>query len=179
MTGVAVRQVRTGDGTYCARAWRDAGHYYAALVPEAIHVPDDDGLAEWFEQAIAEHRAIAPGDGDGHGDGGDRLWLVAEAGGGVTGMIMAEVERPRRDARFQLQRDLSRVRLVVTALVVAAGSRRQGTGTALLTAAEDWGRARGATVAVTDTNLRSPLSVPFYENRMGYERQAVVLRRPL
>lgn len=32
---------------------------------------------------------------------------------------------------------------------------------------------------VTDTNLSSPLSVPFYENRMGFTRQAVILRKAL
>ncbi len=45
-------------------------------------------------------------------------------------------------------------------------------------AAEDWGRRKGAVVAVTDTNLCSPLSVPFYEHPMGYLRQAVILRKP-
>jgi hypothetical protein len=46
-------------------------------------------------------------------------------------------------------------------------------------AAEEWGRRNGAVVAVTDTNLSSLLSVPFYEDRMGYRRQALVLRKTL
>ncbi len=46
-------------------------------------------------------------------------------------------------------------------------------------AAEAWGQGKGAIVAVTDTNLHSPLSVPFYERRMGYHRQAVILRKLL
>lgn len=46
-------------------------------------------------------------------------------------------------------------------------------------AAEDWGRRQGAGIAVTNTNLHSPLSVPFYEHRTGYLRQAVILRKPL
>ena len=46
-------------------------------------------------------------------------------------------------------------------------------------AAEERGRAQGATVALTDTNIRSDLSLPFYENRMGYERRAAILRKTL
>jgi GNAT superfamily N-acetyltransferase len=68
---------------------------------------------------------------------------------------------------------------VVNLLAVAEGYRRQGVGTALMEAAEEWGRANGAVVAVTDTNLSSPLSVPFYVERMGYRRRAVLRRKAL
>lgn len=94
-------------------------------------------------------------------------------------MIEASVERARPEGRWQLQRDLSRTRLLIGALVVAAGRRRQGAGTALIEAAEEWGRRKGAVVAATDTNVHSTLSLPFYEDRMGYERQAVILRKRL
>jgi GNAT superfamily N-acetyltransferase len=167
MSGPIVRQIQPGDGDGCARAWRDAGRYYAALVPEVIHEPDAEGLVEWFEQAIADERDD------------DALWLVAEDDGQVVGMIEATVERARPDGRWQLQRDLSRVRLLINALAVTDDHRRQGVGTILMEAAEEWGRQRGAVVAATDTNLHSPLSVPFYEDRMGYLRQAVILRKTL
>jgi GNAT superfamily N-acetyltransferase len=167
MSGLIVRGIRPGDGDGCARAWRDAGRYYAALVPEVIHEPDAQGLVEWFERGIADERSD------------DTLWLVAEDDGQVVGVIEAVVNRPSPEARWQLQRDLSRVRLVITALAVVEGYRRKGVGTALMEAAETWGRQKGAEVAVTDTNLSSPLSVPFYENRMGYDRQAVILRKTL
>lgn len=138
---------------------------------------------------------------------GNTLWLVADVGGQgdrvgagpvggqdagsiggqradrvdgqVVGMVGAAVAPALPDGRWQLQRDLSRTRLLVNALLVADGYRRRGVGTALLTAAEEWGRRRGAAVVVTDTNLHSPLSVPFYEDRMGYLRRAVVLRKTL
>jgi GNAT superfamily N-acetyltransferase len=161
-----IRDVRPGDGEGCAGVWLDAGRYYAALVPEVIQVPDADGLAEWLEEAIGEER--------------DGLWQVAEEpGAGVVGMVEATVVPPVPDARRQLQRDLGRTRLVVNLLAVAEGYRRRGVGTALMEAAEQWGRSRGAHVVVTDTNLSSPLSVPFYESRMGFERQAVILRKVL
>ncbi|GAA4631892.1 hypothetical protein GCM10023196_063070 [Actinoallomurus vinaceus] len=136
-------------------------------MPEVIQEPDSHGLVEWFEQGIGQER------------GDDTVWLVAENDEQVVGVIEAAVTRPAPDARWQLQRDLSRVRLVIHALAVAEEYRRKGVGTALMEAAEKWGRRKGATVAVTDTNLSSPLSVPFYEKRMGYHRQAVILRKAL
>lgn len=167
MGGLIVREIRSGDGEGCARAWRDAGRHYAAIVPEVIQEPDPQGLVEWFEHAIRDER------------GDDTLWIVAEDDGQVVGMVEAAVTRPTPDARRQLQRDLSRVRLVVNALAVVEEYRRKGVGTALMEAAETWGRQRGAVVTVTDTNLSSSLSVPFYEDRMGYRRQAVILRKTL
>ena len=161
-----IRDVRPGDGEGCARVWLEAGRHYAELVPEVIQVPEADGLAGWFEEAIAEER--------------EHLWRVAdEPGAGVVGIVEAAVVPPAPDARRQLQRDLGRTRLVVNLLAVAEGYRRRGVGTALMEAAEEWGRSRGARVVVTDTNLSSPLSVPFYENRMGFTRQAVILRKAL
>lgn len=169
MSELIIRDIRPGDGTGCARAWLDAGRHYAALVPDVIQVPDADGLAEWFEEAIGEEERDD-----------DVLWQVAEdLPDGVVGMVEASVVRPAPDAHRQLQRDLSRTRLMVNALTVAEGYRRRGVGTALMEAAERWGRAKGAVVAVTDTNLRSPLSIPFYEKRMGYGRQAVLFRKAL
>jgi len=44
---------------------------------------------------------------------------------------------------------------------------------------EQWGRANGATLIALDTYIGSPLSVPFYEERMGYRRQAVIFRKAL
>ena len=165
---MTIRDVRPGDGDGCARAWTDAGRYYAALVPEVIRVPEEDGLAEWFEAAVGAGRTA------------DELWRVADVPPhGVAGVVEAAIARPAPDAHRQLQRDLSRTRLVVNLLVVAEDYRRRGVGTALMEAAEEWGRSRGAVVAVTDTNLSSPLSVPFYEQRMGFQRQAIVLRKPL
>lgn len=161
-----IRDVRPGDGGGCARVWLDAGRHYAALVPEVIRVPDADGLAAWFEDGIGEER--------------DGVWLVADRpGDGVIGMVEAAVVRPAPGARFQLQRDQGRTRLVVNLLAVAEGYRRRGVGTGLMEAVEEWGRSKGADVVVTDTNLNSPLSVPFYEKRMGYTRQAVLLRKAL
>jgi GNAT superfamily N-acetyltransferase len=162
-----IRDIRPGDGEGCARAWLDAGRHYTALDPDVVQVPDADGLVEWFEEAIRAPRTA------------DTRWLVAEEHDQTIGMIEAHIVRPTPDAHRQLQRDLGRTRLVVNLLAVTEGYRRRGVGTALMEAAEEWGRSEGAVVAVTDTNLRSPLSVPFYTERMGYRRQAALLRKAL
>jgi hypothetical protein len=52
-------------------------------------------------------------------------------------------------------------------------------GTRLVEAAEEWGRSAGARIAETSTYYRSPLSLPFWEPRMGYEEESVNLRKLL
>ncbi|HEX7993925.1 MAG TPA: GNAT family N-acetyltransferase [Streptosporangiaceae bacterium] len=54
-----------------------------------------------------------------------------------------------------------------------------GVGGALLDAAETWGLSRGARVARLDTYVGSPVAVPFYEDRMGYERRSIVFQKQL
>ncbi len=44
-------------------------------------------------------------------------------------------------------------------------------------AVEEWGRSRGAEVILLETESNNPLSVPFYEQRMGFSAQAVVSRK--
>jgi hypothetical protein len=54
-----------------------------------------------------------------------------------------------------------------------------GIGTALMLAIEEAARSQGAEVALLDTNVRSDLSVPFYEHQMAYSRRAVIFRKTL
>jgi GNAT superfamily N-acetyltransferase len=165
---VTIRDAQPGDGEGCARAWSDAGRYIHELNPDVGRVPDAQGLVEWFEQALAQGRES------------NEVLLVAESSDGrVLGFIDATIEPPSPDARWQIQRDLGASRLVIGALAVEEADRRAGVGTALMEAAEERGRAQGAAVALTDTSIRSHLSLPFYENRMGYERRAAILRKTL
>jgi GNAT superfamily N-acetyltransferase len=82
-------------------------------------------------------------------------------------------------AERQLLRDLGRARLYVDALGVEGSYRRRGVGAQLLRAAEAWGRDKGAVRAVLTTYHASPLSVPFYEQGMGYERRSIVFEKRL
>ena len=44
---------------------------------------------------------------------------------------------------------------------------------------ERWGREHGATLASTDTYIHSPLSVPFWQERMGYRPRSLVMWKRL
>jgi GNAT superfamily N-acetyltransferase len=160
MADVILRAPRAGDGDGLARSWLDAGADYVTLNPDLFQIPQADGLAqrldEWLLNIASE---------DAHA-------LVAEKDEQVVGFITAAVERPVENAAGQLLRDLGRVRVVIHALVVQEAHRWQGIGTRLMEAAEEW-------IVLLDTYVGSPLSVPFYEQRMGYSRRALRFRKTL
>jgi GNAT superfamily N-acetyltransferase len=79
----------------------------------------------------------------------------------------------------QVLRELAWRRLLVNALAVRTDYWRRGIGRQLLGAAEAWGQERGARLAVLDTYLHSPVSVPFYEQGMGYRRQSLSFSKSL
>ncbi len=165
MHDVEVRAFQAGDGAACARAWLDAARYYVAQDPSSFQLPAEAGLADWFERE--------------DGGGLPLQRLVATAGGQVAGFVVATLEGPLPDARFQLLRAAACTCVYVGALAVAEEYRRAGLGTALMSAVEKWGREQGATLVTLDTNIRSPLSVPFYEDRMGYVRHGLIFRKNL
>jgi GNAT superfamily N-acetyltransferase len=141
---------------------------HVELAPELFRVPDEEGLVEFFERGIAEDSARP-----------DFLGLVAEIDEEVAGYLEAQLLPPMETARWQSGPDLGRTRLHINALGTAREFQRRGVATALVEAAEAWGRDHGATVATCDTWIGSPMSVPFWERRMSYERRAVILRKPI
>jgi GNAT superfamily N-acetyltransferase len=163
---VTVRVPRPGDGAGMARVWLSAATYYADLEPGYFQVPPGEGLTESFEAALGTA-------------GEDALMLVAELDGRVAGWLTARIERPAPSAARQMVREHGWTRLFIDALLVDQAVWREGAGTALLTAAEAWGRDRGADMVRLDTYADSPVSVPFYEQRMGYQRRSIVFTKPL
>ena len=161
-----VRAARPEDAEAIAEAWLDAGRYYAAFDPRRYRVPSEAGLAEWLSDLLGKPRAD------------EELWLAAEADGRVVGDITASLSRPAPDARFQMMRHVGEVVLRIDSLVVREADRRRGAGTALMRAAEAWGRERGAASIFLNTDMRSPLSVPFYEH-LGLEAVSVGFWKPL
>jgi GNAT superfamily N-acetyltransferase len=93
----------------------------------------------------------------------------------VGGLGRALLETASR----QLVGELGWTRLIVNALGVRRSFQRYGIGRQLLLAAKDWGRGRGAAIANPDTYGRSPVSVPFYEQGMGYTRQSLLFSKHL
>jgi GNAT superfamily N-acetyltransferase len=163
---LSIRERRPGEGAELARSWVDAGRYYAALAPDTFQVPATDGLAEYLDRF----------DDD---DEGDVLRLVAEVDGRVVGTAVGRVMRPVEGAHYQLQREFADTRLYVDAVVIEEAYRRRGVGEGLMNALEAWGRTRGATVSLLDTYPESALSLPFFTERMGYDRRSVRLWKRL
>jgi GNAT superfamily N-acetyltransferase len=167
MEAIVVRPARASDAADLARNWIEVAGHFVELDPEASQVPSTDGLVEFFEELLGRSRSE------------DSVWLVAEVGGQVVGDISARLERPAEDAERQVVRYLGEARVYVDALGVAEAYRRQGVGTRLMDAIERWGRDHGAVRVMLDTHARSPLSVPFYERRMGYRRRSIVFEKRL
>ena len=165
---VQIRPPRPGDGEGMARVWLSAGAYYASLDPALFQVPSTDGLAESFEADIGATS-----------ESSDTLRLVAEQDGQVAGWLTARLAQPAASAAHQLVRELGWIRLMVDALVVDQAQWRHGTGTALLEAAESWGRDRGASMVRLDTYVHGPVSVRFYERHMGYQRRSIHFAKEL
>jgi GNAT superfamily N-acetyltransferase len=160
-----LRPATRGDAPALVELSLESSRYYARIAPELFAEGDREGFADWI---------VAEWD-----DGPDTLALVAEVDGAFAGYLEATLQEPEHWSRFFGSADLRARRLFVNAVLTAEAYRRRGVATRLVAAAEDWGRERGATVALLDTYADSPISVPFWERRMGYERRAIVFRKPL
>jgi GNAT superfamily N-acetyltransferase len=164
---VKVRAARPGDGQALVRLWLEDAHYYVELFPQDFRTPDSDGFTEELEQALARDRPES------------RLWLVAELDGEIAGQLGAHIEPPMHNAERQMLPYLGQTRLLIDSLGTAMAHWRRGVATALVEAAEEWGRSKGAAVAILDTYADSPVSVPFWEERMGYARRAIIFQKTL
>ena len=164
---LTIRAPHAGDGDGLARGWLDAGAHYAKLNPELFQIPEVDGLTHWLEEQVLSHTSESS------------LILVAETDQQAIGYIWATIQPPDAAAAFDIVRDRGLVRMVIHVLIVQQAYRHQGVGTRLMQAAEEWGRSKGAVIALLDTYIDSPLSVPFYEGHMGYSRRALRFRKEL
>ena len=153
-----LRPARPEDREALAALFADFGDYYAELAPHDFKRPD---LAQFSPPP----------------DAPDTLHLVAEQDGAIVAAIYAVI-LPAED-EHGTDPGLARPRMRIEFLATSTARRRTGAGTALVEAAETWARERGVTLAETWTYARSPLSMPFWTERAGYEPRSVILRKPL
>ena len=161
-----VRRARVEDAAALARIHSDMAAHYADLAPERFRRPDVSGFVEYLEDDLREESP-------------DSIDLVAEIDGEVVASLFARLIRPPDGAGFAYPRDLAVTRLSIEYLATLSSHRRTGAGSALVEAAEAWGREQGATVAETSTFHGSPLSVPFWTERAGYAQRSINLRKDL
>jgi ribosomal protein S18 acetylase RimI-like enzyme len=140
--GLVIRQARPGDGKGLADLHLDTAASLRLLDPSRFRLPDADGMAEWI-------------DGDLATVGGDWCCFVAVEEDRIVGQIEAKLHAPLDSARYQTIIELENVRGEVNSLGVLSSHRRRGIGQALMAAAEEWLKARGARVVILDTFLRS------------------------
>jgi ribosomal protein S18 acetylase RimI-like enzyme len=159
---ITTRPAETRDTPALARAWIDAGRFYERIDAEAFQTPEANGLQTWLAAAL---------------EAGEGLTLVAEVEGEVAGFVAARLLEPEPDAHLQLQRELTEKRLMIEALAVIEQQRHRGVGTALVRAAEAWGRDNGAVAILVDAHWSSGVAEGFYERALGYERRSLRLRK--
>ena len=161
-----VRVAGPGDGERIASAWLDAGAYYAALDPDYTMTPSVTELAELWDAVVST-------------DDPASLALVAERDDRVIGWLLARYMPVENDEPGHGSAPRPGGLLMVDLLVVQRSHWRQGAGAALMQAAETWGSSNGAHIARLATDARSSVSVPFYEQRMGYQRHTLIFQKPL
>jgi ribosomal protein S18 acetylase RimI-like enzyme len=164
---IIVRPPTADDAESIAAIYVENGRFHESLEPRYFKEPSQRALV-----------GLLKGDGEWRRRP-DTLALVAEVGGQVAGYLEAEVSPPSDHEGCQSLRDLSSTRMHINSLGTADAFKRQGVGTALVEAAEAWARQQGATVVTLETWSESPLSVPFWESRMGFRRQEIVFRKEL
>jgi GNAT superfamily N-acetyltransferase len=163
---VNIREGLPGDGAALARIHRENSAYYTGLAPDLFQLPKEGGLVEFLEPVPEDNSETS-------------LLLVAEIEGEIAGFLYAELLAADESAVFQSPAELIELRLFINAVGTLRSHWRRGIATALVEAAEAWGRERGATVALCDTWPESPVSLPFWERRMGYEQRSVRMRKRL
>ncbi len=162
---LVVRRARVGDGSELVRLWLDEAAHLVGLEPEGFRQPNTDGLAELFDERLAEERP-----GTAH--------FVAELDGRLVGAVLVRLIEPMANAERQIIRDLAETRAEIPSLGVESASRRKGIGRRLMGEAEAWAQHRGATKVTLSTYARSPLSNPFYQS-LGYTPVSIVYQRKL
>jgi GNAT superfamily N-acetyltransferase len=69
--------------------------------------------------------------------------------------------------------DVAVARLDIDVVATGESFRRRGVARLLVRSLEEWAREQGAAVALATTYVASPISVPFWEQGVGYERRAL------
>jgi N-acetyltransferase len=153
---IRVRPARPADAEAIARALVDSSVHHLALEPDRYRRVDPVAVAKQYRAPAA-----AP----------DAQTLVAEVRGTVVGVADLRIARPGGPHAPGEYAE-------VAELAVSESARGQGAGTALMAAAEAWGRAHGCRWAVLDYNAANKRAAVFYA-RLGYRPAGQIVVKDL
>jgi len=114
---ISIREARDDDAAGIASLGQENSAYYVQLAPEYFRLPDEEGLIAFIEND-REWRERS-----------DTMALVAEDDGAIAGYLEASLQFPEDSARWQAQRDVSEIRLLIDFVGTADAYKRQGVAT--------------------------------------------------
>lgn len=159
-----VRPARRSDVSELVRLWLEFGTYYAKLDPDRFKAPSKSGLERWIADRLQRS---------------SERWLVAEIDGQIAGYAVGSITEPHPQADLKMLIDAQATRLGIRVVQTSEVHRRKGVATALLRALENWGQSQGAEVVLAETDVHSPVAIPFWDSADGYERMSVRFRKRL
>jgi ribosomal protein S18 acetylase RimI-like enzyme len=139
--------------------WRQVDRLHAEIRPDFFTCGEDPARSKLYLDRIV--------------DDADQELLVAEGPQALRGLIHLQLYETPRSTVFADRR-----RAHVEDLVVDAAWRRQGIGTALLRAGEDWARQQRADQLVLTVWSGNEPGLAFYDDR-GYHPVSRVLAKEL
>src|SRR6476661_3746114 len=158
--GFTIRPATPEDEPALVGLEHESAIHHAAIDGKRWRVPDPEAIAAYRRK----RRAADP----------DGASLVAVADGRVIGMV----ELLRRGGVPDPGAARKPAPAVDIGLSVAEDWRGRGVGTALMAAAEDWARARGATRMILDLAAANEGARRLYD-RLGYEVHGLMMDKPL
>ena len=135
-----------------------SARHHATIDPAWYRVPERDEVAAFLERRLADDA---------------RHVLVAEVDGKVVGAVDVIIVGPRDPGSIARP-----IRTADIGISVADNWRGRGIGRALMAAAEDDARARGAEQIVLDMSAANEGALRFY-HALGYREYGLLLRRSL
>lgn len=157
---MTIRPATADDASAIVGAYLDSAEQHARLDPDRYFIPDRDEIAARYREG-RQHSADV-----------DAITLVAIVGDDIAGFVDVKLDRSS-DA---MHRDILFCHIVE--LAVGAAHRSQGIGERLLTAAEDWGRRHGATMASLEYHVDNTRAAEFYR-RLNYQAAAMTALKRL
>ena len=152
--GVHVRPIRDDDVHDVARIWVDSARYHQRLNAYLYAIHDAEVISNRYRRNEQYSEGV---------EDEDRITLVAEAEDELVGFVDVEILRPSAAATDFVPR----VHGYVPELAVAESWRGRGVGEALMTAADEWARGRGAEYMWLDVDAGNVAAQRLYAKR-GY-----------